>query len=205
MEKKIFGISVIIIFILIIATSLFFSIYEKPVEADPYYHCKAIVKRDVSLCSKITDIEEQETCNTTLLMIEAKEKNSRELCNKISNETFLTFSCVMAIEKDISLCKKAPPPLDFMCEIYIPLLFDEITLEEAETLTKNISIELNLTQGTSNYYFDKAWIRNKPELCEELPPVLNILDWDNENYKNIIICRALFGIDTCDEIRPLVE
>lgn len=211
-KKKLIFVSLIIVIAAVSAVFIFLNIPEKPETEEDlvrlvYYNfCKAVFEKDLGLydpanflsyenidTSRYT-LPSKERCEDLIKMVKAKEENSKILCNNIDEKDLTDekdfnakFLCINGVERDDSLCNELDEEMKIVCEDYLKLIFDE----------------MSYTNVTTNYYFNKAWIRDRVDFCEKTYNVTQLRYFNEENFQNVFICRAMLGVDTCDQIKLL--
>jgi len=176
---------VIVFFILLIGVGSFFTFFE-PRRVSNYF-CEAVVHQDTSLCDKIGYKDAETRCNMLIISKNAKLENSTSMCETIS-DNILKAVCINSINRNLEICEKADNLFQKeQCDNYLKCMHNEIN-------DNQIGIILG-SEPKIDYYFNKAWVLRDIKLCDNIP----INDDIKFNSADRFVCKAMFGIDECNQ------
>lgn len=166
-------------------------IEEEKSEARKY--CNAVIGRDETKCEELMNHIKSNGCKDTLKFIEAKETSNLSLCNNLTREGFPRVICRSSIKKDINYCELLEEGVE-ECKNILSYLFGDI---DRSALLKRGNFEEFLNDPYLDYY--RAILLDDITYCDGLPP-LEPPYQEIEFERTPLMCKSLFGIDTCDQI-----
>lgn len=160
---------------------------------DMKIYCNAIVDRNIESCKDIKFNNRSKDCEVFIKIIKANDDNSIELCEEFKRSRNAYVTCRLPIEKTNSVCQSSTIENKEECEKFSNLLLSE----------EQIIGDSN-DYNYSNFYFTKSWVKGNPELCKYVynpNSVISLVDnYHDNNFLNIITCKAMHGINICNEI-----